>query len=38
MTSYSGALLAESLRPDAVLDGIPLGRAPIPCLFSPCAT
>ena len=23
-TSYSGALLAESLRPDAVLDGIPL--------------
>jgi hypothetical protein len=24
MTSYSGALLAESLRPDAVLDGIPL--------------
>lgn len=24
MTSYSGALLGESLRPDAVLDGIPL--------------
>ncbi len=23
-TSYSGALLGESLRPDAVLDGIPL--------------
>lgn len=24
MTSYSGALLGESLRPVAVLDGIPL--------------
>ena len=23
-TSYSGALLGESLRPDAVLEGIPL--------------
>ncbi len=28
-TSYSGALLAESLRPDAVLDGIPLTVAKI---------